>query len=205
MAKIIGNPTVTPMAVPDWNQTDSSKADYIKNKPNLSKVATSGNYEDLFGVPDITHNYNGESSSPISGIGVRKALETIANIQPRYFPIDELSDADDGFYITRVGDITVSDEIHWVSSFETWSTYDSVGCREKYVAIATANTGGITIRRRVYRFKFDDNRTPFWEELGTSCLNENIPTKEYVDSAIGDIETSLENIIAKYGLGGDSV
>ena len=32
---IIGNPTVTPMAVPDWNQTDSSKADYIKNKPNI--------------------------------------------------------------------------------------------------------------------------------------------------------------------------
>ena len=35
MAKIIGNPTVTPMAVPDWNQTDSSKADYIKNKPYI--------------------------------------------------------------------------------------------------------------------------------------------------------------------------
>lgn len=31
--KIVGNPTVTPMAVPDWEQTDSSKADYIKNKP----------------------------------------------------------------------------------------------------------------------------------------------------------------------------
>ena len=29
--------------------------------------------------------------------------------------------------------------------------------------------------------------------------------KGYVDRQIGDIETSLENIIAKYGLGGDSV
>lgn len=35
MAKIIGNPTVTPMAVPDWNQTDSTKADFIKNKPTV--------------------------------------------------------------------------------------------------------------------------------------------------------------------------
>lgn len=35
MAKIIGNPTVTPMAVPDWNQTDETKADYIKNKPEI--------------------------------------------------------------------------------------------------------------------------------------------------------------------------
>lgn len=33
MAKIIGGTTSTPMRVPDWNQTDSTKSDYIKNKP----------------------------------------------------------------------------------------------------------------------------------------------------------------------------
>ena len=34
MAKrIIGNPTITPMAVPDWNQDNPTKADHIKNKP----------------------------------------------------------------------------------------------------------------------------------------------------------------------------
>lgn len=37
MAKIIGNTTTTPMAVPDWNQTDATKADYIKNKPVIPK------------------------------------------------------------------------------------------------------------------------------------------------------------------------
>lgn len=35
MARIIGNTTATPMPVPDWNQTDERKADYIKNKPNI--------------------------------------------------------------------------------------------------------------------------------------------------------------------------
>ena len=35
MAKIIGNTTTTPMAMPDWNQTDNTKADYIKNKPTV--------------------------------------------------------------------------------------------------------------------------------------------------------------------------
>ena len=35
MAKIIGNTTATPMAIPDWNQTDETKADYIKNKPHI--------------------------------------------------------------------------------------------------------------------------------------------------------------------------
>ena len=33
MAKIIGNTTATPNPRPDWNQTDETKADYIKNKP----------------------------------------------------------------------------------------------------------------------------------------------------------------------------
>ena len=44
MDKVIGNPTTTPMAIPDWNQTDERKADYIKNKPeivtSITKVAT---------------------------------------------------------------------------------------------------------------------------------------------------------------------
>jgi hypothetical protein len=33
MSKVIGNATVTPMAVTDWEQDDEKKADYIKNKP----------------------------------------------------------------------------------------------------------------------------------------------------------------------------
>jgi len=35
MGKIIGNTTATPNPRPDWNQTDSTKADYIKNKPTI--------------------------------------------------------------------------------------------------------------------------------------------------------------------------
>jgi hypothetical protein len=41
MTKIIGNTTATPNPRPDWAQTDPTKADYIKNKPDLSNV---GNY-----------------------------------------------------------------------------------------------------------------------------------------------------------------
>ena len=36
MNKIVGNPTITPYPRPDWNQTDETKADFIKNKPDLS-------------------------------------------------------------------------------------------------------------------------------------------------------------------------
>lgn len=38
MAKIIGNTTATPNLCSDWNQTDETKVDYIKNKPtNLAQ------------------------------------------------------------------------------------------------------------------------------------------------------------------------
>ena len=37
----------------DWNVTDTSSAAYIKNKPNLATVATSGSYNDLSNKPTI--------------------------------------------------------------------------------------------------------------------------------------------------------
>ena len=33
-----GKPMATPMRVPDWNQTDPKKSDYIKNKPDIDKI-----------------------------------------------------------------------------------------------------------------------------------------------------------------------
>lgn len=40
--KIRGNTVGTSMPRPDWNQTDPTKADYIKNKPDISGVGGSG-------------------------------------------------------------------------------------------------------------------------------------------------------------------
>lgn len=54
MAKIIGNPTVTPMAIPDWNQTDPTKADFIKNKPKAIKEINESEIDNLyFSHPDF--------------------------------------------------------------------------------------------------------------------------------------------------------
>lgn len=40
MAKIVGGVIATPNPVPDWNQTNPNRADYIKNKPNIPKIDT---------------------------------------------------------------------------------------------------------------------------------------------------------------------
>ena len=37
----------------DWNQTNNAADDFIKNKPNLATVATSGSYNDLSNKPTI--------------------------------------------------------------------------------------------------------------------------------------------------------
>lgn len=54
MAKIIGNTTATPNPCPDWEQTNSTKADFIKNKPEIK----SGDGKD-----SIVQNYTGECDS----------------------------------------------------------------------------------------------------------------------------------------------
>lgn len=41
----------------DWTEADNTKVDYIKNKPNLATVATSGSYGDLSNTPDLDLYY----------------------------------------------------------------------------------------------------------------------------------------------------
>ena len=38
----------------DWAETDDQSMSFIKNKPELSSVATSGNYDDLLNKPNMT-------------------------------------------------------------------------------------------------------------------------------------------------------
>ena len=58
MDRIIGATVSTPMKVPDWNQEDPNKADYIKNKPNVvSKEYVDDLVGDIDAALDELHNY----------------------------------------------------------------------------------------------------------------------------------------------------
>lgn len=53
----------------DWNQTTTTADDYIKNKPSLATVATSGDYADLSGTPNLatvatSGSYNDLTNKP---------------------------------------------------------------------------------------------------------------------------------------------
>ena len=65
----------------DWAQTDNTAVDYIKNKPNLATVATSGDYDDLTNKPTIPAaqvNSDWNSSSGVSQILNKPTLATVA-------------------------------------------------------------------------------------------------------------------------------
>lgn len=53
MPTVTGSVSLSGAAQANWTQTDSSADDYIKNKPSLATVATSGSYNDLSNKPSI--------------------------------------------------------------------------------------------------------------------------------------------------------
>lgn len=53
-SSVTGTPSIPAAQIQsDWTQTDNTLKDYIKNKPTLSTVATSGAYSDLSGKPTL--------------------------------------------------------------------------------------------------------------------------------------------------------
>jgi len=65
----------------DWTQSNSTAVDYIKNKPNLATVATSGSYNDLSNKPTIPAaqvNSDWNATSGVSMILNKPNLATVA-------------------------------------------------------------------------------------------------------------------------------
>ena len=65
--EIIGNTTATPTPRSDWEQTDPTKADYIKNKPDLTSYVKNEDYE----VTADTVRHNADSIAQINETYVR--------------------------------------------------------------------------------------------------------------------------------------
>ena len=65
----------------DWTETDDQSMAYIKNKPELSSVATSGSYNDLTDKPTIPEpqvNSDWNSESGVSQILNKPTLSIVA-------------------------------------------------------------------------------------------------------------------------------
>ena len=89
MSKIIGNTTATPNPRPDWNQTDETKADFIKNKPT---ILTEDDVIDLIsenggttggdgGNIIVDQTFKPNSKNAQSGTAVAQAIGTKSQVQ----------------------------------------------------------------------------------------------------------------------------
>lgn len=109
-------PTIPTVAQSDWNQTDTTAIDYIKNKPTipvmpvLAAVATSGDYADLINKPIIPSDYvDLTSNQTITGAKTFKGVDRIvlqgntANEKPG-FAINTSTGVKAGFLEYRGGD-----------------------------------------------------------------------------------------------------
>lgn len=165
--KIVGNPTVTPMAVPDWNQTDNSKADYIKNKPitvldyypsneQLEKMGEGiylAKVEDKT-IPDYMYFFstyeNWEYECPVCG---NRIVSLAGAICPKCFT-----------------EMSYEDEF----KHRSWT-------------VTIISNNGIRVERKDEYRNFRNGRENYtidWREIS---LNENAATKEYVDEKIKNI------------------
>lgn len=121
MAKIIGNTIATPMPRPDWNQNDETKADFIKNKPDilteedvvkivkenggggttesLAPVATSGSFNDLKHKPSVVLSLNNE--------GVL-CLNVVYSHDDEEYVVYNMSEDETGITITQAENATVN-------------------------------------------------------------------------------------------------
>ena len=130
MAKIMGNIVGLPSPRSDWNQTNETKADYIKNKPTkLSQFENDGSY--VKNTDYATWNKGGVVITPTSygtEVNNKGQLRIVAatdnEIKDRshkYKPIVPsnleyaVKSVGDGYYATeeQVGDISAAlDELH---------------------------------------------------------------------------------------------
>lgn len=175
MAKIIGNPTVTPMAVPDWNQNDNTKADYIKNKPDiLSK-------DDVINIHK-NHTY------PV----MRAEADAYGNkFHLIYAKKDEIQN-----------NLNIVDYIDNISSDEDEKVIPSAKAVKVHTAI---------VRNEIIGYVDINVLNKIVNDLTVPVESDAIPTarctQKYIEDTASEIvthiETTLENIIEKYGLGGD--
>lgn len=65
----------------DWTQTDSTKDSFIKNKPTLAKVATSGSYTDLSNKPTVDTALSTTSTNAVQNKIVTASINAKLNIE----------------------------------------------------------------------------------------------------------------------------
>ena len=212
----------------DWNQNDSNAPDYINNRTHYQRLLNKSDY-----TVDNYYTFepkNGKVSEVESGNknmyywlqnGKRYTLKFTGYLNDEIVFTYENSalarqwgknlgfssnSEDEDFEIEIEGasdwsSCPVSFNI-WECSSDLYHEYE-IFCPNECDLIKVDVTGDFTW---MYTSGLDMSYIPGipYYRLTPAC-QDKLATKEYVDDQLNTIETSLDNIIAKYGLGGDTV
>ena len=113
----------------DWGEADSTKVDYIKNKPSLATVATSGSYNDLSNtptiptVPAISTDISADGTSDAKTASP-KAVKTFVEGKGYITSAHEVPSGGNAGQVLSKNSATDYD-VHWVSQT---TTYPSAYC-----------------------------------------------------------------------------
>ena len=83
---ILGDGNIVVHAQSDWNDSDSTSKSFIKNKPVLSTVSISGNYDDLLNKPTIPEAItvdeamSSSSTNPVQNKIIKSYIDSNCNI-----------------------------------------------------------------------------------------------------------------------------
>lgn len=88
----------------DWTQSDNTKDDYIKNKPTLATVATSGSYNDLSNKPTIPVVPTNVSAFTNDAGYITKAVDDLTNY---YIKTDTYTKTEVNTLINNITKVTI--------------------------------------------------------------------------------------------------
>lgn len=220
MAKrIVGGMVGVPNPQSDWKQTDPKKADYIKNKPDIEAKADKEQVENMYAdlqfiIDDKIANIDlttddklsATSTNPVQNKVITAELNKKANKEFAFDGVIKLEKFDeehigslvdensfvDGCAIYKV--ILESNKDMAILFVSRDAVYDVQGDLQGYMACEVLWNGVDSYITHYDEYSYIECE---WQKVSVSQSDLN--------TAIGDIETSLENIIKKYGLGGDGV
>lgn len=173
----------------DWTQSDSTKKDYIKNKPTLATVATTGDYDDLTNKPTIpTVPTNVSAFTNDAGYITSSALpsnyvttDTAQTITAR----KTIVGASVGLYIQSGSSYTASDTMILPGEINSNMITGTLVSSNEFAVpdVTTAGNGQIRIR--------DFTQAPFVDYRIT------VPTKTGTMALTSDIITSYNDLTDK--------
>ena len=107
----------------DWSEADNTAGSYIKNKPNLATVATSGSYNDLSGTPTLatvatSGAYNDLSGTPnLATVATSGSYTDLTNQPTVPTTVAQLTDSNN-YYTSSQTDAAIAAAIDNITDFD---------------------------------------------------------------------------------------